>query len=424
MQNFCMLIEFSVSNFRSFREKQTLSMVAAPKLTKEPNTFAVNVDGESLPRLLKVAAIYGPNASGKSNLVRAIDAVRALAGREPMANPTPLTVSAFRFDPDLRDEPSRFEIHFVESGVRYRMDVAATQSHIVEERLTTFSGGEPQLLFERTRTGDAENYIFGDALEGGTDLHKIWQKATSPNTLFLSRAVANSSQELQQLRHPFRWLSHGLIVVQGDMNAWQKSVRSLLERHKSIRGDVARLLREVDVPVSQIRTEAIQQDDAVGEAQPRGLEAAAVSRRRTTLTHETALGSAEFDFQEESEGTKNLIGFSLPWGLLENDIDIFRTNALVVDEFDSSLHPSIVAALVKRHLERDDPKQLIFTTHDTHLMDAKLLRRDQFWLTERDANGATQLRSIHEYKGREGEDVEKRYYEGRYRGLPNLRSAS
>jgi hypothetical protein len=419
-----MLIEFSVSNFRSFREKQTLSMVAAPKLTKEPNTFAVTVAGESLPRLLKVAAIYGPNASGKSNLVGAIDAVRALARHEPTANPTPLPVSAFRFDPDLRAEPSRFQIHFVESGARYRLDVAATQSHIVEERLTIFSDGEPQLLFERVRNGDAENYVFGDALEGGTELHKIWQKATSPNTLFLSRAVANSSQELQQLRRPFRWLSDGLVVVRDDMNAWQKSVRSLLERHESIRGDVVRLLQEVDVPVSQIRTEPIQQADTAGETQPRGLGAATMSRRKTTLTHETALGSAEFDFQEESEGTKNLIGFSLPWGLLQNDIDIFRTDALVVDEFDSSLHPSIVAALVKRHLERDDPKQLIFTTHDTHLMDAKLLRRDQFWLTERDANGATQLRSIHEYKGREGEDIEKRYYEGRYRGLPNLRSVS
>jgi len=76
---------------------------------------------------------------------------------------------------------------------------------------------------------------------------------------------------------------------------------------------------------------------------------------------------------------------------------------------------------VAKHIKSDLPTQLIFTTHDTHLMDAKLLRRDQFWLTERDANGATQLRSIHDFEGRESEDLEKRYYEGRYRGLPFVR---
>jgi AAA15 family ATPase/GTPase len=96
---------------------------------------------------------------------------------------------------------------------------------------------------------------------------------------------------------------------------------------------------------------------------------------------------------------------------------------LAVDEIDSSLHPNIVAALVEKHLSATTPSQLIFTTHDTHLMDAKILRRDQFWLTERDANGATQLRAIHDFAGRESEDIEKRYYEGRYRGLPLIRKA-
>jgi AAA15 family ATPase/GTPase len=136
------------------------------------------------------------------------------------------------------------------------------------------------------------------------------------------------------------------------------------------------------------------------------------------LTHQTALGEAKFDFQEESEGTKNLIGFWLPW-YVHTISSIIST--LVVDELDSSLHPEIVALLVTKHIKSDSAAQLIFTTHDTHLMDTKLLRRDQFWLTERDANGATQLRSIHDFEGRESEDLEKRYYEGRYRGLPFVR---
>ena len=123
---------------------------------------------------------------------------------------------------------------------------------------------------------------------------------------------------------------------------------------------------------------------------------------------------------------KNLIGFFLPWFLIGAPIDDFSRpdsiiSTLIVDELDSSLHPAIVACLVKKHLETKSQAQLIFTTHDTHLMDTKLLRRDQFWVTERDINGATQLRSIHDFEGRESEDLEKRYYEGRYRGLPFVR---
>ena len=98
----------------------------------------------------------------------------------------------------------------------------------------------------------------------------------------------------------------------------------------------------------------------------------------------------------------------------------YGSRTLVVDELDSSLHPEIVAALVKKHIQCSTHSQLIFTTHDTHLMDTKLLRRDQFWLTERDTNGATSLRSIHDFEGRQSEDLEKRYYEGRYRSLPIL----
>ena len=129
------------------------------------------------------------------------------------------------------------------------------------------------------------------------------------------------------------------------------------------------------------------------------------------------MGDAEFDFSEESGGTQNLIGFWLP---LLNLKDIHKEMVVIIDEFDSSLHPKIVESLVKDHLTNNVKSQLIFTTHDTHLMNTKILRRDQFWLTERDTNGATQMFSIHDFQGRDSEDIEKRYYEGRYRGLPIL----
>jgi AAA domain, putative AbiEii toxin, Type IV TA system len=412
-----MLIEFSVSNFRSFRERQTLSMVAAPRLRKRENTLPAPTRTETFPDLLRVAAIYGPNAAGKSNFVQALDAVRLIARNEPSALPARLLVWPFRFDTALRDAPSRFEIHFIEEGLRYSMEVAATAQRIVEERLTVYPRGKAQLLYERQRTGETETYKFGDELEGGSDLHETWRKSTAPDVLFLSRAVANSNEELGQLRHPLRWLTRTLHVILGGLTGWQDSVQSLLAEHPSMTDEVVELLKDVDVPVSRIRSELLETADTnslgFGTTEP---------RRRTTLTHQTALGMAEFDLSEESEGTKNLIGFWLPWGLFQDAPASSATDVMIVDEFDSSLHPSIVASLVKRHISSKLAKQLIFTTHDTHLMDAKLLRRDQIWMVERDANGATQLFSIHDVKGRGEEDIEKRYFEGRYRGLPVLRA--
>ncbi|WP_426992158.1 AAA family ATPase [Methylomonas sp. CM2] len=200
-----MLIEFSVSNFRSFREKQTFSMVAAPRLRKRENLIKPAVKGEKLPDLLKVAAIYGPNASGKSNLIKAFDVIREVSNRQPMAHPVPLPVAPFRFDATLIDKPTRIDVHFIVYEQRYQFELALTEKRIIEERLVIFPEGRETLLYERKHQAGGDIYRFGAALEGGIDLHELWRKATGPQTLFISQAVANSSEELKQLRIPLLW---------------------------------------------------------------------------------------------------------------------------------------------------------------------------------------------------------------------------
>lgn len=414
-----MLIEFSVSNFRSFREKQTFSMVAAPRLKKRENVFKPQLSGEKLPDLLKVAAIYGPNASGKSNFIKALDIVREVANRQPSAQSIPLPASPFRFDPQLVDQPSQIELHFIYAEMRYQFELALTQERITKERLISFPKGKETLLYERKHEAMGDVYVFGKTLEGGSNLHEVWKKSTGPQVLFLTQAVANSSEELVQLKHPLNWLQKGLFIVSGTLESWANVSQKLARQHSVFAEEITTFLQTVDVPVSSIRFEA--QDSASIAQGLLGLATPTESKSKTVLTHKTVLGEAEFDFNEESEGTKNLIGFWLPWSV-HSQSGISKQNlALIVDELDSSLHPEIVKSLVAKHIDNESSSQLIFTTHDTHLMDTKLLRRDQFWLTERDVNGATQLRSIHDFEGREGEDLEKRYFEGRYRALPILR---
>jgi len=411
-----MLIEFSISNYRSFREKQTFSMVAAPRLKKGDNVFKPVVKGEKLPDLLKVAAIYGPNASGKSNLIKAFGVVSEIAKRQPSAQFTPLPVFPFRFDQQLADQPSRIELHFVYAEQRYEFGLALTQDRIVEERLIVFPKGKETLLYQRRHFPSGDEYTFGQQLEGEKDLHELWKKITGSQVLFLVQAVANSSEELKQLREPLTWLQSGFMIVSGNMDGWADSSQELARDIPVFAEEISSFLQDVDVPVTNIR---FDQADSVSSGLLQAINSK--PKNKTILTHRTALGEAEFDFQEESEGTKNLIGFWLPWRANRRSLLLTQSCTLVVDELDSSLHPEIVASLVAKRVKSESPSQLIFTTHDTHLMDTKLLRRDQFWLTERDANGATQLRSIHDFEGRESEDLEKRYYEGRYRGLPFVR---
>ncbi|WP_236189722.1 AAA family ATPase [Pseudomonas pharyngis] len=419
-----MLIEFSVSNYRSFREKQTLSMVATPRLSKKRNVFKPFVDGEKLPNLLKVAAIYGPNASGKSSLIQALGVVTELLSITPTADNKGLPVKAFRFDPELADLPSNFEYNFIKNGLRYQFILGVTEKRIVEERLTSYPKGKESLLYSRELTSKGERYIFGEGLEGGKEVHEAWRRLTSPKALFIAQSVANSSEELRQLREPFEWFKTTLWSIEQDsMLRWSTASIRILKKVPRFTEHLEQFLRDVDIPVSNIEFEDSVAETALMKASE-ALSAENVfggdQNDKTTLTHTTLLGSAEFDFSEESGGTKNLIGFWLPWTTMN-----FRSDSeggiLAVDELDSSLHPEIVADLIEKHLDRKIDSQLIFTTHDTHLMNAKVLRRDQFWITERDENGATKLFSIHDFEGREGEDVEKRYFEGRYRGLPLIR---
>jgi AAA domain, putative AbiEii toxin, Type IV TA system len=405
-----MLIEFSVSNFRSFRERQTFSMVAAPRLRKRENVFEPRSTGEKLPALLKVAVIYGPNASGKSNLLKALGVVQTIAMREPITRDVLLPIAPFLFDPELADKPSKFELHFIHDGVRYQFDLAATSERINHERLLAFPKGRESLLYERTHSDLGETYRFGPQLNNSVsnDVLDAWKKLTPSKLLFIAQAVANSSEELTALSKPFKWITASQNSLLNGMDQWARVAQQLVRDDAFFERYISSFLREIDIPVSKIRVEKALNDNLFS-----------LEDTKTILTHKTALGEGDLDFKDESEGTKNLIGFWLPWFSKDAKLDFDRLT--VVDELDSSLHPKIVAALVEKHVNSAEISQLIFTTHDTHLMDTKLLRRDQIWVTERDGNGATQLRSIHDFEGRESEDIEKRYYEGRYRGLPFIK---
>lgn len=428
-----MLIQFSLANFRSFREEQTFSMVAAPRIGKKENIFEAPIN-EDFPQLLRAAVIYGPNASGKSNLLKGFRSLIQIAKREPSNKENHIPVQPFAFDPALADETSKFEIHFIVNKLRYEFILHADKNRITKEKLTCFPNGVEEILYDRSYIKNLDSYNYISGLQEDKLILDFWEKITPKDVLFLSQVISNNKNPDVKLLSAFDWLTKGLTCYLGGANQLLDATVNLLQSDDNggelirefFKENLTDFLRDFDVPISSIEYEEKNKNKNINV----DVDVDVISEKKHKQTkdiyfkHDTKLGEFRINFDDQSAGTQSLVSFYTPWARTQRVRDgRIAGGTLIVDELDSSLHPLIVESLVKKHINNSEStSQLIFTTHDTHLMNTKILRRDQIWVTDRDAYGATILTCLHEYKGREGEDIEKRYYEGRYRGLPQRRS--
>jgi AAA15 family ATPase/GTPase len=402
-----MLIEFRVSNYRSFNEEVAFSMVAAPRLRKlKGNTHHTpEMKALKIPPLLKVAAIYGPNASGKSNLLLALDAVSDLIEGNFVTEQ--LKITPHKYDDVKLKEPSKFNLVFLarqENKLQtYSLEIWATSDRIIKETLwcDEIDGDNPLYARSYDDIKKEDRYVFSKHLEGSKALHQVWCKSTPPNSLFLTKAVNNSDGTLLQLKTPQNWLLWFLSIntPKDELKIRHGFLKTLMMRPEKLRqndlASIAQFISDFDIPIQKIDVKKRNESYEI------------------TFTHLIAGKIYDFDISEESDGTKTLFFLALAFTYSKE-----LAQTLVFDELDRSIHPLIIRKIVEQMSKNEIGTQLIFTTHDTHLMDSNVMRRDQFWLMERSRKGASTLTSIYEYKGREGEDIEKRYYEGRYRALP------
>lgn len=419
-----MLLEFAVENFRSIRDEQRLSLVASVDDQFEGTHVVETPDGE---RVLRAAAVYGPNASGKSNLLYALAAMRALVLRSARRSRGDALEEAepFGLDTSSRDQPTTFEAVFLSDEVRYQYGFSMTRRHVEAEWLYSFPKRRSRLLFEREHDGGDETYEFGETLTGPK---KVYQEATRPNALFLSTAVQLNSEVLTPV---YDWFARTLTYADPSRAYPGFSVRTSLGtlRHCETEAGqrrVVELLKAADVGIEGMIVETVEADDAdlppalLEGASPERINRLRRSRARTTVRfrHEGAAKDAEpLDLSSESLGTQRL--FSLAGRLLDV---LEEGRVLVADELGASLHPLILRAIVELFIDPEaNPSgaQLIFATHDTNLLDQGLLRRDQFWFTEKARDGATELYPLTDFKPRRGvEPLEKNYLRGRYGALP------
>jgi len=416
-----MLVEFRVKNFRSLRDEQVLSLVASTDKTLL-DTHALDTGLKASPHLLRSAVVYGANASGKSNLIKALQYMRGVVLESAALQPgqTFDRLHPFRLNAISGSLPTEFEVTFILDGVRYQYGFAMNTQRIVSEQLLVYKAFKPQRWFERHF--DAESgkdvYEFGPSLKGAKNL---WEGATRPNALFLSMAVQLNSETLRPV---FDWFANRLVIFneQSPLSP-QFSVQML--KQEAQRKAICEFLRAADISIADIEVatkqamvQSIRFDLATGKREEDAGEQAVDEVR---FHHITEHGKAVFDLMDESSGTRNLLFLTGPI------LDILNKGlTLVVDELDTSLHTLLVQALVRlfhRPEVNTGGAQLVFTTHDTSLLDAYgLFRRDQVWFVEKRPDQSSYLYPLLDFRPRKNEALERGYLQGRYGALPFLRS--
>jgi hypothetical protein len=414
-----MLIEFRVKNFRSLRDEQVLSLVASKdKVLQDTHTQATGI--KAAPMLLRSAVIYGANASGKSNLIKALQFMRGVVIESATAIQPgqPFAVQPFRLDADSANQPSEFEVTFLLDGVRYQYGFAMTTQRIVSEYLLVYKAFKPQRWFERhfdSETGK-DVYDFGPSLKGTKNL---WEEATRPNSLFLSMAVQLNSEALRPV---YDWFANRLIIF-NELAPLNRQFSIQMLKQADGRKKICNFLSSADISIAGIDVEArkvsgkaVHFDLGAGKAEVRAEE---MEEHKLRFHHVTEQGKAVFELMDESNGTRNLLFLAGPV------LDILSKGlTLVIDELDTSLHTMLVRELVRlfhRPEINTGGAQLIFTTHDTSLLDAPdLFRRDQVWFVEKDRDQTSALVGLSEFSPRKNEALERGYLMGRYGGVPFL----
>ena len=440
-----MLIEFRVSNFRSFNEVQTFSLVASKDALLPDNL--IQVDGESL---LKAAAVYGANASGKSNLVKALGFVKRFvttsATQMNQGDPIPSLVH-FRLDPAARSRPSSFELQVLIDEICYHYAFSATADRVYDERLhVCWPGKRKQRWFDRhfdEKVG-ASTWAFGASFKKSDQA--LLRDKTRDNGLLLSRAAELNFQPLVPL---FLWFRDTLAVLDlsGSPDGLVHQTALLAKNDENLRQRITQIVSDADMGVDEVSiTEkklvwslsdhmSLDKFNIVNLDQtligggtiyypPAAFPYAPLSDLTVQLSHRLPQSSKHviFDLDDESSGTRRL--FALCGPMLEA---LSKGGVVVVDEIDCSMHPLLVRRLLELFQSASANSrgaQLVFTTQDATMMDNSLFRRDQIWLIEKKPSGASDLFSLYDFstKGRprNTEALQRNYLAGRYGGVPRF----
>ncbi|WP_291321953.1 ATP-binding protein [Desulfonatronospira sp.] len=421
-----MLIEFTVENFLSFKDSNTLNMVAGAIREYPSHTFSHRPARASRSKpvtLLKSAAIYGANAGGKSNLIKAMSFMRSMvmhSSKESQAE-EPFPHNPFLLNPRTSEEPTTMEAVFVQDGIRYRYGFSADRERVRLEWLFAAPRGREARLFIRRE----DEFEFG---KGMTRVSGLEEK-TRENALFISVAAQFNQPEARKI---LQWFSSLQVVTDDTRNIFRRSMAILeesLQRKRLV--EFIRLadhsisemeLDEADYPLSDLPEAlslAISRDmEKTGKKKDTIRLKKPVAHHHSYNDEGAKVGLEKFELAMESKGTKRIFDLA---GLIFFALD--NGSALIIDELECSLHPKLTRLIINLfHSEQTNPRnaQLIFATHDQTLFSHKFFRRDQLWMVSKNDVGSSELYSLSDFRVRPDSSYDKDYMQGRYGAVPVL----
>lgn len=409
-----MLLQLKVKNYRSYKEEAVFSLEANSSLTKFKNVFEINNEKQDF-RLLKTAIIYGANASGKSNIIRALFELIFLILNKPVIDENIRIYEPFLFDTSSNNMPTKFELIFLgPNNIKYEYKISIHKNIILEEDLNFYPNGKVTNLFSR-KPFDPSTHIQKGMLG---DIYKKKEFNVFENQLFLSKFGDDEPHEL--LTEVFLYFRNYTIINATNISHKQFIERSLndyLYNNEEIKNKLSRLINGADTKINDIIIEKNKETGSRSNLR----NSYNVFGRHDIYSDSKIDGFYELPLKEESVGTQSL--YTIGAEILKV---LEKGGVIAVDELDTSLHPYLTKMIVMLfQSEKTNPKnaQLIFTTHDVTLLDRDLIRRDQIWITEKDKRGISELFSLQDFDGlREETPFEKWYLAGKFGGLPQIKS--
>ncbi len=423
-----MILEFSITNFRSIREKQTFSMHASSARSKGDNIFEHQLANGETVNLVKAAVIYGANASGKSNVIYGLWELRKLlVTADNIKFDEPLTsYKPFLFDLLSSKQNTTFEILFIHKDEKYKYSIIFNQEEIVFEKLSGFPRKKERDLFTRTNentTTDINIHVGKLGKELNSKQFSIHKKV--PFFSFFEKA-SNYNNIVSPVFSYFKQLEIHNVTDLMKVRQISDNVKDLLQvdDNQWLQIRLEKLIKACDTQIENI---IIDKDSKAREIEYQENEKRIkVTRNEVIFSNHKIYDSTNetkdvysLPLKEESTGTNRLFALG---GLVL--ISLKKGTVLFFDELDSSLHPFISRFLVKLFLNPiSNPKnaQLIFTTHEPSILDKELLRADQIWFTEKTPEGATELFSAQDFDGvREDVPFDKWYMAGKFGAVPHI----
>lgn len=417
-----MLVQFTVENFLSIRDKVYLSLEPS-KDSEHPENLITKGDYKAVNSV----AIYGANASGKSSLFKAITVALIMIRNSNNVQVTDkLPMTPFKFDFESRNKPTSFEFTFIaKDGRKYIYGFSATTEKIVEEYLYCYNTSKPTLLFD---LNENEKPKFNRAYK--VKLEAAYQMNTA-NKLFLATAT---TWNVECTKSPFEWLAESIDTFTDVMELGGVAFEKYrIDENRKYIEFTKNLLKQADINISSIEVDA--KEVVGGPALPFQIVVQGkiippnegkhydveITTGYTVVDENGEKTEFSLTLQEESIGTQ-LLFFYGP--LLKDAFEKGKT--IVLDEIDKSMHPSLVKFIMNLFRDPDVNKngaQLIVTTHETGILSLDMFRRDQIYFTEKDSkSGVTDLYSLDEFSVRKTENIEKGYLMGRYGAIPFLQA--